>query len=94
MSAEYSSGAAVVPDVDLGHLPAGRAGFQTLHVGVGEELDVFVLQGRRHAQDLGVGLAVDQAREAVEAVAADTGARVRHLAVVLVEQDAERQGKR
>src|SRR5262249_24156053 len=51
-------------------------------------------QGGIHTNDLSVGLAVDEARVAVESVASDAG-RVRlHLAIGLVEQDPDWQMKR
>ena len=71
-----------------------RTRFQTLHKGVGEEFDVLVFQSRGNAQNLGVRLGVNQARETIEAVTADARTVVSDLAVMLVEQDAEREGER
>ena len=62
-------------------------------MGVGHQGQVGVgRQGRVDTDGLGVGLAVDQAGEAVHPVAADAGAGVGGLAVlVLVEQHAQGQ---
>jgi hypothetical protein len=75
-------------DDDLAHLPAGGAGFQVFDEGVGRERDVGMRQRRVHAANLGVRLGVDQAGEAVAALAADAGALVRGL---LVKHDAQRR---
>ena len=53
-----------------------------------------MLECRLDADDLSVGLAIDEARIAIEGVAADAGAGVLRLAVFLVEQNAERKRKR
>ena len=53
----------------------------------GDQRDVGVLEGGTHTKDLGVGLGVDQAREAVAGRAADAAAERR---VGLVEHDATR----
>src|SRR5262249_60387986 len=72
----------------------GRVGLQPAHECVGQERDIRMLECRVDADDLSVGLAIDEARVAIEGVAADAGAGVLRLAVLLVEQNAERKRKR
>src|SRR5262252_8697493 len=73
------------------HAAAGGLGLQALDERIGEERDVRVLENRLDADDLRIGLAVDQARITVESIATDAGAGVQRLAVLFVEQHAERQ---
>src|SRR5262249_7859365 len=70
---------------------AGGLGLQTLYERIGEERDIRVVEHRLDADDLRIGLAVDQARITVESIATDAGAGVQRLAVLFVEQHAERQ---
>src|SRR5215468_7891384 len=70
---------------------AGGLGLQTLDERIGEERDIRVLEHRLDADDLCIRLAVDQARITVESIATDAGAGVQRLAVLFVEQHAERQ---
>jgi hypothetical protein len=70
---------------------AGRVGLEPLHPSLGEQRDVLVLERRPHAQHVRVGLAVGEAREAVEAIAAHAAPR---LGVRLVEVDADREVER
>ena len=80
---------------DPGDGPARRVGLQPLDVGVGEQLDVVVLERRVDADDLGVGLGPDQAGEAVDPVAPDARTGPGRPAVgVLDEVDADRQVER
>ena len=78
----------LVPVV-VGHHPgddgAGRVGVQPDRLGVGDQGDVGMLEGRADAQHLGVGLGVDQAGEAVAGRGAQAAAVGR---VGLVEHDA------
>src|SRR5262245_14336153 len=53
-----------------------------------------MLECRVDADDLSIGFAVDEARIAIEGIAADAGTGVLRLAVLLVEQNAERKRKR
>ena len=77
---------------DCGHGRARRVGLEPLDAGVGHEHDVGVLERRPHRGHLGVGLALDEAGEAIDAVAADARAGPEGRAVlVLVEHHAERQ---
>lgn len=81
---------AVVIDKDGAYAAAGRVGFKTLDERIGDERDVLVFERRLDADDLCIGLAVDQARIAVESIAADAGTGVVRLTVLLVKQHAER----
>src|SRR5499427_9954721 len=73
------------------HAAAGGLGLKTLNERIGEERDIRVLEHRLDADDLRIRLAVDQARITVESIATDAGAGVQRLAVLFVEQYAERQ---
>src|SRR5215813_15328233 len=73
------------------HAAAGGLGLQTLNERIGDERDICVLEHRLDADDLRIRLAVDQARITVESIATDAGAGVQRLAVLFVEQHAERQ---
>src|SRR5262249_44934029 len=73
------------------HAAAGGLGLQTLNERFGEERDIRVLERRLDADDLRIRLAIDQARITVESIATDAGAGVQRLAVLFVEQYAERQ---
>src|SRR5262249_55088801 len=81
-------------DVNRRNGAPGRVGLQPAHECVGQERDIRMLECRVDADDLSVGLAIDEARVAIEGVAADAGAGVLRLAVLLVEQNAERKRKR
>src|SRR6516162_48748 len=81
-------------DVNRRNGAAGRIGLQPAHECVGQERHIRMLECRVDADDLSVGLAIDEARIAIEGVAADAGAGVPRLAVLLVEQNAERKRKR
>ena len=70
---------------------ARRVGLQPDGLGVGQQRDVRVLERRAHAEHLGVGLRVHQAREAVAGRAAHARA-VGHVA--LVQHDAARRVER
>src|SRR5215831_19557440 len=73
------------------HAAAGGVGLQTLDERIGEERDIRVPEHRLDADDLRIRLTVDQARITVESIATDAGAGVQRLAVLFVEQHAERQ---
>src|SRR5215468_2796759 len=77
--------------MDRADAAAGGLGLKTLDERIGEERDVRVLENRLDADDLRIRLAVDQARITVESIATDAGAGVQWLAVLFVEQHAERQ---
>ena len=82
-------------DHHRGDLPPRRVRLEALHAGVGDEVDVRVLERRIHAHRLRVGLALDQAREAVHPIAADTSTGGDGIAGgVLVEHHPERQVRR
>lgn len=66
-------------------------GFEAFHLGVAVQGDVAVAKGRSDAEDVGVGLAVCEAGEAVESVAANAASRLR---VGLVQVDADGHVKR
>ena len=86
---------AVALDVDVTHGAAVRRGLEPRRIGLGQQRHVGEARQRRvDADDLGVRLAVEQAGEAVEGVAAHADAGGLGLAVLLVEQDAERQVER
>ena len=86
---------AVAGDVDGADAPAAGVGLQPADVGPAQQGDVRMRREHRvDADHLGVGLAVERAGEAVEGVAPDAGARAHRQAVLLVEQDAERQVER
>ena len=74
---------------DPGHRAARR--LEPLDRRVGEQRDVGVLERRPHAAHMGIGLAVGEAREAVEAVAAHAPPR---LGIGLVQVDADGQVER
>ena len=75
-------------------LPGG-VGFELRHIRVGQQRQIgMCLQRRIDAHDLRIGLAVQQAGKAVERIAADADAGRRGLAVLLIQQNAERQMKR
>ena len=77
---------------DPGDRAPGRVGLEALHVGAGHEGDVVLGQDRIDADDLRVRLGVQQAREAVDPVAADARARPgREARLRLVEVDPDRQ---
>ena len=78
---------AAAVDDDRRHRAPGCIRFQTLDLRVGPQRDVVVLERRAHAAHVRVGLAVGQAGEAVEAVAAHAAPGLR---VVLDEVDADR----
>ena len=64
-------------------------------MGVGDQVDVVVLERGIDADHLGVGLGADQAREAVHPVAADAGAGVGgHPTLVLGQVHPDRQVER
>jgi hypothetical protein len=63
-----------VVDLHLGDGDARRVGVQPNGGGVGQQGDVRLFQRRAHAVDLGVGLGVQRAREAVAERAADARA--------------------
>ena len=83
--------AAVAVDHDPLDRASRRVGLEALHPRVGAQRDVRVLERRAHAHDVGVGLAVRQAREAVETVAAHAAAG---FGVGFVEVDPDRQMER
>ena len=80
----------VTPDIDRGYLAAGAAGFQAVHIGVCEKRDIRKSKRRLNADNLGVSLSVYQAREAIEPIAAEAGARVLRLSVFFIEHETER----
>src|SRR5205807_7592287 len=58
-----------------------------------EQPHIRMLERWLHADDLRVRLAVDETGEAVERAAAHAGARMTGLAILFVQQDAERDGE-
>ena len=83
--------AAAAVDHDLGDRASARIGLQAHDARVRAQGDVLALDRGPHAQHVRVGLAVGQAREAVEAVTAHAAPT---LGIALVEIDADRQVKR
>ena len=82
-------------DVNALHDLAGLIGLQFRNIGASHQRQVRMrLQRRIDADDLGVRLAVQQAGKAVESIAADANAGRRRLAILFVQQDAERQMER
>ncbi len=71
---------------DRGDAAPGGVRLEPAYVGMRDQLDVGVFQGRVHADDLGVRLRADQAGEAVDAVAADAGAPVHCPPLVVLEE--------
>jgi hypothetical protein len=82
-----------VIDTNRAHAAAGGLGLETLNERIGDERDIRVLEGRLDADDLCIRLAVDEARITVKSIATNAGAAALRLAVLFIEQQAERQRK-
>src|SRR5215813_8405409 len=85
---------AFVIDTNRADAAAGGLRLQTLDKCIGDECDIRVLEHRLDADALCIRLAIDQARITVESIAPDASAGgALRLAVLFVEQHAERQRK-
>src|SRR5262245_14919865 len=73
----------VVIDDDAGDLPARTVCLETFDEGTSFQMDIGMPERRLDTEDLGVGLAVDQAGKAVECVTADAATGVRRPSVAL-----------
>jgi len=61
-------------DFDFRHRVAGGIGLQAADIGAGEQRDIGVFERRTDAENVGIGLGVDQAGKAVKGIAAYAGA--------------------
>ena len=95
VAGEGGLGSVVQNGDDPGDAASGGVGLQALHIGAGDQRDVVLGQHRIHADDLRVRLRVQQAREAIDPVAADAGAgpcRPARLGLLEVDSDGQVEG--
>src|SRR6185437_9005690 len=79
---------------DGAHRVSRRVRIQLRYIGVGQQCDVGVAGERRiDADDLSIGLAIEQARKTIEETTTHADAGGSRLAVLLIKKDAERQMK-
>jgi hypothetical protein len=88
-------GVTLALNLDRGDCFSVHIGQQAGHIGACDQREVGKRFERRiHAHDLRVGLAIEQARKAIERVTSNTNAGRRDFAIVFVEQYPQRQMKR